>query len=316
MPARATSVMSAIPSGVLSVLAAAAIVTCSDVARAAPPVGDAAPTTADAAKSDAVAWQPGWARFRTSEFVLVPTLGAAMLTIGLTAPGEREPSWTGRNGFDDAVRDGLRGTTPGMRAFAGTTSDIFYVSLTLYPAVVESLVLAGIVHKSKDVAFQLFMIYGESALSAGVLTVASQGLVGRGRPLVDECARDAGYDSMCGSRQQSRSFFAGHVAMAMNSAALVCVHQAHLPLYGSRAGGIAACATTMTLAATTAVFRVVADKHWATDVLTGTAVGLASGFLYPLVLHYGFGSSKAAETVSVTPVFVNGTTGLVASFTM
>lgn len=252
---------------------------------------------------------PRWERLpplRTRDYVLVPVLGATMLTTGLVAGGSREPKWTGRNGFDDGARDALRAGTAGQRSFAGVTSDVTWIGLTLYPAAVESLVLAGLVHKKWDVAFRLFMLYGEAGLSAGIATVLSQGLVYRARPLAAECARDAGYDPMCETKQLSRSFFAGHAAASFNSAALACVNGAELPLYGSRAASIAACAGTMSLAATTALLRIVADKHWATDVIAGSATGLATGLLFPLLLHY---THDRAAGWTVSPVVTGDVRG-------
>lgn len=244
-----------------------------------------AATTSSVASADERRWE-NLPPLRTWDYVLVPALGATMLTTGLVASGSRTPKWTGRNGFDDGLRDGLRAGTRGQRAFAGVTSDVLWIGLTLYPPVVESLVLAGLAHRRWDAAFRLFMVYGEAGLSAGVATVLTQGLVYRARPLAEECARDPGYDPMCDTKQLSRSFIAGHAAASFNSAALACVNGAKLPLYGGTAGAVAACAGTMTLATTTALLRIVADKHWASDVLAGSATGLATGLLVPLLLHY------------------------------
>ena len=255
-------------------------------------------------------WNPPRA-LRTADYVLVPALGATMLTTGLLAPGSTAPKWTGRSGFDDGARDLLRGGSRGQRAFAGTMSDVLWIGLTLYPAVVESFVLAGLVHKKPDLAFRLFMIYGEAGLSAGVITVLTQGLAYRGRPLADECARDGGYDPMCNSKQLSRSFIAGHAAAAFNSAGLTCVHSSKMPLYGLRAGSVAACAGTVTLAATTGLLRVIADKHWTTDVLAGSATGLATGLLVPLVFHYA--GAEAAQRWTVSPVMTGDVRGFVAA---
>ena len=256
-----------------------------------------------AAAAEPLVWNDEWARFRPAEYVAVPVLGLGMLAAGLIAPGTKNPAWTGRNKLDDAGRDTLRFSSSTGRAWARHVSDTLYIGLTLYPAVVESLVLAGLVHKSPEVAWQLFMIYGETALTSGLITVASQGFVERRRPLVDECVRNPGYDPMCNTKQLSRSFFAGHVSMSFVGASLTCIDQAHMPLYGRGVGGPIACVTTMAAATTTAVLRVAADKHWTTDVLTGVGVGLSTGFLIPLGLHYGFGSSALGRArVVATPV--------------
>ena len=244
-----------------------------------------------------VEWHDEWRRSNAADVTLVGALGATMLGIGLAAPGSKTPGWVGDNGFDDGIREGLRASSRGGRRTAAAISDVLYLSLTVYPLVVDTLVLAGLVHRRRDVVIELLLTYAESALSSGVATVASQGLGGRARPLVAECAGDREYDPMCGSRQQSRSFFAGHVAMAFNSASLVCVTQAYLPLYGARAGGAAACASTLLAASATGVLRVVADKHWASDVLVGSAVGTATGLLFPLLLHYTTGARSAVAVL-------------------
>jgi hypothetical protein len=247
-------------------------------------------------------WRPEWRRAQPLEYVLVSALGAANLGVGLAFPGEREPSWTGRNGFDDAGRDALRLRSRGARRAAGITSDALWIGLTLYPGLVDSLLLATVAHKSPDVGWQLFMMYGESALTAGLVTVATQGLAGRARPLVQGCAVDAEYDRHCGTKQQSRSFLAGHVSMSVNSAALTCINQAHLPLYGGGIGGTLACASVAVAAGTVGVLRIASDKHWTTDVLSGAALGLATGTIYPLALHYGLGGDRRAASWRLTPV--------------
>ncbi|MBC7171208.1 MAG: hypothetical protein H5U40_02210, partial [Polyangiaceae bacterium] len=67
---------------------------------------------------------------------------------------------------------------------------------------------------------------------------------------------------------------------------LACFHQQQVPgLYGTRAAGIGACASAMAMATTTSLFRVMADKHWASDVLVGAGVGLFAGWLLPWLFH-------------------------------
>lgn len=275
------------------------------------PLAAAGPVRAEGAT---LAWQPEWRRAGPAEYVLVSALGASNLAVGLAFPGAREPAWTGRNDFDDGVRDGLRLRSREGRRWAGITSDALWIGLTLYPGLVDSLLLATVKHHSPEVGWQLFIVYGESALTAGLVTVATQGLASRARPLVQECASNGGYDPHCGTRQQSRSFVAGHVSMAVNSAALTCVNQARLPLYGDGAGGVIACASLGLAAGGVGVLRIAADKHWASDVLAGAALGLATGALTPLALHYGFGQAPgAAKAWRLTPVVGQGSFVALAS---
>ena len=40
--------------------------------------------------------------------------------------------------------------------------------------------------------------------------------------------------------------------------------------------------------------RLVVDRHWASDVIAGAALGIFNGYFLPLWLHYGFGNKKNA----------------------
>lgn len=242
------------------------------------------------------------ARVRPIEIALVPALGAGMLVTGLATPGSERASWMGQNGFDDGARSLLRAEGQSARDTARMTSDGLWMGLAAYPLVVDALVLAGAGHGRWDVALRLTVTYGEAALTAGLLTVLSQGVVGRGRPLLEECARDASYDPMCGTRQLSRSFFAGHPAAAFDAAGVVCQSTLDFELYGSRAGGIAACIATMSLAGATGVLRVVADKHWASDVLVGSGVGLATGLVAPWLVRLANRGPFEGKTVGFAPL--------------
>ena len=49
------------------------------------------------------------------------------------------------------------------------------------------------------------------------------------------------------------------------------------------------------LATTTAVTRLMMDRHWATDVAVGAGIGLLSGFGVAYGLHYGSWTWKTKE---------------------
>ena len=82
-------------------------------------------------------------------------------------------------------------------------------------------------------------------------------------------------------------------------AALTCVHHQHLPLYGGGFANLAPCLVMMGVAATTGVLRLVYDEHWASDVITGWAVGAASGYVLPSLLHYGFGAGPVVPEIHI-----------------
>ena len=67
---------------------------------------------------------------------------------------------------------------------------------------------------------------------------------------------------------------------------MACVHHRQLDLYGDETSDAIACAVPLGLAAGVALLRIVADQHYATDVLVGAAVGALSGLGLGLLLHY------------------------------
>ena len=68
-------------------------------------------------------------------------------------------------------------------------------------------------------------------------------------------------------------------------------------------------AATTTIATTNAVSRMVADRHYVSDVIAGVGIGLAGGFLLPLLAHYRPPISDEAQ-LAIVPVSGGGTQGL------
>ena len=60
-----------------------------------------------------------------------------------------------------------------------------------------------------------------------------------------------------------------------------------IDLYGNKAADIAACAVSSTMALTSSILRLVADRHYASDSIVGAAIGGGVGVGLPLLLHYG-----------------------------
>jgi hypothetical protein len=68
-----------------------------------------------------------------------------------------------------------------------------------------------------------------------------------------------------------------------------------LPLYGGGPWDMAACIESIALATATGMFRIVGDRHYATDVLFGAAIGFSIGYIYPWLFHYRYGSDPPVE---------------------
>jgi hypothetical protein len=107
------------------------------------------------------------------------------------------------------------------------------------------------------------------------------------------------FNSCNDNDQNFQSFYSGHSAAVATMAGLTCVHHEHLPLYGGGFADLVPCLMMMGTAVGTGVTRVIADKHWASDVVVGWSVGAFSGYVLPSLLHYGFGSARAVGEVSI-----------------
>ena len=250
-----------------------------------------APAEARADDDEGLSWDPSWPRFRTAEYIATGVMLAGV-GVGLFAVPQREDATSGGILFDDYFREELVLGRRGDRDTAVLIGDIFYYGLTFYPPVVDIGIAAVAVHQSGDVAWQMFAIDAQSYALTGLVSTLTQKLIGRRRPFADKCTVRPSYDPDCEDvGVRSQSMLSGHTAMAFTGAGLICTHHRHLRLYGSRAAGAIACATGMAGAVTVGWSRLVADRHYMSDVLSGAAIGLVSGMLLPELLHYNLGAS-------------------------
>jgi membrane-associated phospholipid phosphatase len=263
-------------------------------------------TTARAADPDRVEWSPDWPRVRLLEGLNVAALTVASFEIDSQWQPRQSAGWRGGILFDGAVRDALRGRTQGAQSTASDLSDALYKGGVLAPYVIDVYLVALGVHQSADVAIQMTLIDMQSLGITGVVSLVAERSVGRTRPYVQDCGpdgvvRDAtGHVlAQCGTGYDNESFYSGHAAATATMAGLTCAHHQHLPLYGGGFADLAPCLVMIGESLTTGVARVVADRHWATDVIAGWGVGAVSGYVLPSLLHYGFGKGRPVGEVHV-----------------
>jgi membrane-associated phospholipid phosphatase len=153
---------------------------------------------------------------------------------------------------------------------AATASDVFMNASVAMPLVFFT---------KKTFTTDLLMLAESNILCEGI-TQLSKGIFHRPRPFVyrgDQAGKKLGRDAF-------RSFFSGHTSAAFNGAVLAGTVYARRHT-GSR-GSTAVWATGLTLAVATGACRVLAGRHFPTDVLAGAAVGSLTGWLIPR-LHLG-----------------------------
>ncbi|HEX4353117.1 MAG TPA: phosphatase PAP2 family protein, partial [Polyangiales bacterium] len=251
------------------------------------------------ADDGALSWSPDFRPVGLIEGLSLLPLGGLLLAIETAWSPPDHARWRGPILFDAALRDAFRGRSRGLQIAASTISDRLFIGGVIVPVVVDVGVVALGLHRAPGVALQLLLIDLESLAAAGLISLTAEHAVGRARPYVQDCGADGlvrdesgrPLRNHCGSVSDFKSFFSGHAAATGAIAGLTCLHHQHLALYGGGAADLAPCLFMIALSMTTGVGRIVADRHWASDVLTGWGIGALSGYLLPALLHYGFGPS-------------------------
>ncbi|MBW2243305.1 MAG: phosphatase PAP2 family protein [Deltaproteobacteria bacterium] len=188
--------------------------------------------------------------------------------------GPDRPRWKGGILFDDWVRDHLKSGSRDGRSDANTASDIFLGALYTY--LLADTWLAG----DKDDRLERLRINLDAVIMSSMTNDFFKAVAARERPV----------------GINSRSFFSGHAAGAATAAGLICVHHyADEEPDGFADGAI--CGTAVLGAIATGAFRVVSDRHYATDVLAGWASGFFFGYFLPSRWYYGHGQQKTSFTV-------------------
>lgn len=230
-----------------------------------------------------VAWNPAWAKVRPFEYAATGVLVAADVAIVLAWP-DPPPKWDGGIVFDYNFHSVFRATTEDGRWRAQLVSDRmheanFIIGLTEAP-------IAAAAHGSWETAFQITMINAEAYALAGVIQLGSARLAGRLRPRAKECEETGSNEFPCNHGGPTLSFISGHAMTSFVSAGLMCAHHGRLPLWGGGFADGAACALMLTSATATGFLRVVADKHYTSDVMIGSMLGFAIGYTIPMLTHY------------------------------
>lgn len=214
---------------------------------------------------------------------MVATLAAGLATGAIVLYGPVEqPRWRGGILFDDAVRDAVRARRPATHRTFRSIGDYTYHLSPVLP-LVDVLLVSTIGHHDPKLAANLGLILLEAYSYTGVSAFITTEVSARQRP-------DAG---------DTQSFFSGHVAIAATGAGLVCANHTRIALYGHPVADAAACVLAASNALLTGTTRLIADRHYASDVILGAGVGFGFGYAVPVLLHYSY--PKSGRTLSFAP---------------
>lgn len=266
------------------------------------------PAVATAQDELHVRWSDRWARVDPASYVAqAVAFSTGLIFDSLYNPGS-ESQLTGPALFDVVFRNELRAGTEDDRERAAVVSDALLVGLLVWPAI-DSLVVAGLGRQSSDVSWQLTVMTAEVVAADFLVSTFIKALVRRARPHGLLCTPEdrETRPERCGPRRRDRSFYSGHASAAFASAGVVCMAHAHVPLYGDVGADAFACGGAILTASIVGVLRMIADRHWATDVIVGSIVGLATGLLLPYALHFGWDRSGEETSAATGPLVAPAT---------
>lgn len=221
-------------------------------------------------------------------------LGAG-LGIYLAPPTEHDAAGVWRGGIvaDEPVRDMLRASSPEGISIAGRVSDVMMVSTIAYTTLVDAL-LIPLIQDDPDLAWQASLAH---SLAFGI-TLTAGGIVkratGRARPYERNCQEDPTAPG-CSSHDILESFYSLHTGLAATSAGVSCALHLERDLFGDVPADIMSCGGSIAAASLTGVLRVVADRHYLSDVLIGGLLGFAVGYIVPLLVLPSRPSRTARE---------------------
>lgn len=274
----------------LSAVIAAGLVCAASPASAVNGDPRPGPRAAEPASDDGYRLKWRWEHLDAFDYVVTGVFAGAFLAVQFGVDSGDEARWTGPVLFDDPVRDFINADTPAGRETADGLSDIFWYTPQAW-AFTDLLVPLATDSGNLETSWQMTAITLQSASINAFLTRAGHRLIRRERPDWQPCSKDRNYSEGCAGGPFA-SFPSGHTSGAATGAGLVCAHHLSLPLYGGGIPDVGICALMSTVALGSGVSRMVADRHYATDVVAGYAIGFGSGFALPMLVHYDDGSLK------------------------
>jgi membrane-associated phospholipid phosphatase len=216
-----------------------------------------------------------------------------------------ECRWCATNTFDTAVRSTffpqLLPSAEGQRDFHVASNVLGLVALPLAVLGLDALysLRDGVFLEAFPIDVVLIV---ETVFAAQNVNQITKFAVGRARPFTIGATPEL-LANASDPADANLSFFSGHSMFAF---AAVASGATIAKLRGYRLWWLT-WVVGLPMAATTAIFRLAADKHWATDVLLGSALGVAAGVLMPTFLHGSVGPLQARVVPAGTGLAVTGT---------
>ncbi len=213
--------------------------------------------------------------FRIVHSAITAVLGTSYIVLEFGLNDKLAPrtcQWCNPDSFDVSVRDALRWNNTGE---ANTISNLTGYVLAPVSAVGLTALASG--DRTWRRRYDDVIPVVQSAIVVSLLQHVTKLAAARQRPY----AHYAPPGTLVPSLDDNVSFFSGHTSLTWSlavSAGVVTTRRGYrlAPLVW---------ASGLTLAAATGYLRIAADRHYATDVLTGAAMGSLVGWAWPTLVH-------------------------------
>jgi membrane-associated phospholipid phosphatase len=243
-------------------------------------VASSAPSSAsEPSAAGSARWRPSFRGVRLGLGLTGALAAGGAISMRLAWDPPTSAVWPGAGLVDRSFAGALRAGRGRARDRAILASDVLLASSMAYPFVEAFAVGLG----DREAWLTAAHLSAVSAIVVATNLFVTQGFklaLARGRPYVATCDGPDPHPS-CGADDSYQSMPSGHASSTFVTAGLVCASQRALPIYGRGRGGALACASLVAAATATAALRVIADKHWLSDVLVGGTLGFALGYLVP-----------------------------------
>ena len=246
------------------------------------------------AEEHRLVWREEWPKFRASEYAYTASAWGSYAVVELWAPPIRQPRWQRPLPGDVTMRRWTVASTRRGREQAGLWSDVFWIGTQVQVWLDSAAVPLLLDDFNVEVAAQLTLLNLEAMGPTALVSRLLHRTVGRERPGKIGCRKDMQWEATCGL-PDAASFPSGHTSASFVAAGLACAHHQHLGLYGHPAADGALCAAMLLASSANGALRLVADRHWLSDVVAGAAIGLALGYGLPTLLHYGYSGPLTRE---------------------
>jgi membrane-associated phospholipid phosphatase len=233
------------------------------------------PALAAAPEGLPVPQRPLPARVPPGEASAVAAIVAADVVLVLLLKPPQAPRWNPASSVDDQIRAAFRADSAAARSHAAALSDVGLFSLAAFPLLIDAGLVTWGMKGDRQLALNLALTATEALAIDVAATALLQKATGRPRPLAAACDPRFHPGRCAAPAPANDSFPSGHTSAAFTAASLLCVQHARLDIFGKADPLV--CPFAVAAAAATGALRIVADRHWATDVLAGAALGTAVG---------------------------------------